>query len=221
MAALFYIALAIAILDWLAVFKGWKKVEYFAKPATMIVLLAWLFSVTQFKGVVIWFAIGLILSLLGDVFLMLPGNFFLPGLVAFLLAHIFYIAGFIQPVPDYFKWEFAAFLVLIALAARQVYYRLSVGLVDHNRKLKLPVLVYLVVISIMLLVASSTLVRLEWAFSASLLAAFGALSFYISDAILAWMKFVAPIKNGRVMNMAAYHLGQFAIAAAAFLQFGS
>jgi uncharacterized membrane protein YhhN len=186
----------------------------------MVILLLWLYTASQLQGAVIWFAIGLFLSLLGDIFLMWADQLFIPGLVAFLTAHIFYIIGFLQPFPNYFKWEFAVFVVFIAFAARQVFLRLSVGFHDRNQNLRIPVLAYTVVISIMLLVASSTLVRLEWGFEAALLAAFGALSFYISDAILAWMKFVAPLKNGRVVNMITYHLGQFMIALAAYLQFG-
>jgi hypothetical protein len=43
--------------------------------------------------------------------------------------------------------------------------------------------------------------------------------FFYSDAILAWIKFVAPIKNGRMMNMITYHLGQIALIAGVLIQF--
>lgn len=39
---------------------------------------------------------ALLFSLAGDVFLMLPGNYFIPGLASFLVAHVFYIALFRQ-----------------------------------------------------------------------------------------------------------------------------
>ena len=39
---------------------------------------------------------ALLFSLGGDVFLMLPGNYFIPGLASFLVAHLFYIALFRQ-----------------------------------------------------------------------------------------------------------------------------
>src|SRR5512133_4105571 len=42
---------------------------------------------------------ALVASLAGDVFLMLPGNYFIPGLASFLVAHLFYIALFRQGVP--------------------------------------------------------------------------------------------------------------------------
>jgi uncharacterized membrane protein YhhN len=47
----------------------------------------------------------------------------------------------------------------------------------------------------------------------------GAALFFLSDAILAWNKFVSPIRYGRLMNMASYHLGQLLIALAAALHF--
>lgn len=219
MIILLLFAAALSLINMLAVYKDWRQVRLVTIPDTMIFLLLWLYTASHFEGPVVWFAAGLFFSLLGDILLLFPDRLFLPGLAVFLLGHLFYIIGFCQPFPNYFKWEFAAFVVLILMAGRQVFLRLSTGLVGKNEGLRVPVLVYSIVISVMLLTASSTLVRLEWAFEPALLAAFGALSFYISDAILAWIKFVAPIKNGRVMNIAAYHLGQFLIAIAAYLQF--
>ena len=40
-----------------------------------------------------WFGIALVLSLLGDIFLLFPFRLFIAGLVAFSLAQIFYIIG--------------------------------------------------------------------------------------------------------------------------------
>jgi len=48
----------------------------------------------------------------------------------------------------------------------------------------------------------------------------GAFLFYISDIILAWNKFVAPIQYGRIYNIAAYHLGQIMLIAGVIAQFG-
>ena len=64
-----------------------------------------------------------------------------------------------------------------------------------------------------------TLYRLDWKTSASGLVSLGAILFYFSDIILAWNKFVKPVRNGRVINMAAYHLGQVGLIAGVILQF--
>jgi uncharacterized membrane protein YhhN len=47
----------------------------------------------------------------------------------------------------------------------------------------------------------------------------GAILFYSSDVVLAWNKFVNPIKNGRLANMILYHLGQAALVAGVLIQF--
>jgi hypothetical protein len=67
-----------------------------------------------------------------------------------------------------------------------------------------------------------TLFRADWPSPlAAALAALGAMLFFYSDAILAWIKFVAPVKNGRLMNMITYHLGQIALIAGVLIQFTS
>jgi len=215
-----WIALIIAVVDWVAVAKGWRKVEYFAKPAVMVALLAWLWQNSGFSGQLIWFAIGLACSLAGDVFLMLPREQFVPGLVSFLLAHLAYLVGFNPSLPPLHAASLIL-LVLVALASSAVYRRIAAGLqASGQAALKLPVLVYTIVISLMLLSALITLVRPEWSALNALLVSAGALLFYASDTTLAWNKFVAPIRNGRLWVIVTYHLGQTLIvlgAAAHFL----
>ena len=86
--------------------------------------------------------------------------------------------------------------------------------------LLLPVIVYGIVISIMLYAAMSTTSNLTWSPLAAFLVSAGALLFVASDVILAWMKFVAPLKNGRVWNITLYHLGQIGLIAGLINQFG-
>jgi len=42
----------------------------------------------------------------------------------------------------------------------------------------------------------------------SAVALIGALLFFYSDAVLAWNRFVRPLRWGRVVNIVPYHLGQ-------------
>ncbi len=78
---------------------SWLWLHYVCKPLTTVLVLC---TAVWGEGVVPryqrWVVAGLLLSLTGDVFLMLPGDFFVPGLVAFLLAHVCYIAAFIPGV---------------------------------------------------------------------------------------------------------------------------
>ncbi len=84
----------------------------------------------------------------------------------------------------------------------------------------IPVVVYGTVITLMLLSAILTIYRTDWKTSASGLVSLGAILFYFSDIILAWNKFVKPIKNGRLVNMVTYHLGQIALITGVIVQFG-
>jgi uncharacterized membrane protein YhhN len=213
--ALILLSLAAAALDWLAVAKAWKRLEYLAKPAVMLLLLAWLLT-GGLPGALAWFALGAAFSLAGDVFLMLPKERFTAGLAAFLLAHLAYIVGLNQaPLP----LNPAALLLIpvVALPAGQVYRRVAAGLERLGKpRLRLPVLVYTIVISLMLLSALLTLARPvevpgAWQAGPSLLVSGGALLFYLSDALLAWNRFVGKLPSGRLGVHLTYHLGQIGL----------
>jgi len=73
-----------------------KFIHYAFKPLTMIMIisLAWE-RVTILPSAYGYFVLsGLCISLLGDVFLMLPAKYFRPGLLAFLAAQVLYILAF-------------------------------------------------------------------------------------------------------------------------------
>ena len=95
-------ALVFAALESLALWKKWTRLEYFAKPAVMITLFLWLWTSTGLSGASLWFGLGILLSLTGDVLLMISlDRLFMAGLVAFLLAHVAYLVGFNIPIPQY------------------------------------------------------------------------------------------------------------------------
>jgi len=215
----FILAIIIAILDWIAVARKWRRIEYFAKPATMLALLTWVGVNGGFHGPMLWFALGLLFSLGGDVFLMLPREQFIPGLVSFLIGHICYLIGFNSPAPQ-FNAASVILLVVVLFTGFQVYRRVAGGLqAGGNEKLKLPVLIYSIVISLMLFSALSTLILPEWRIFAAVCASSGALLFFVSDTTLAYNKFVAPLPNGRVIVIVTYHLGQILIALGAAIRF--
>ena len=214
-------AILFAALESLALWKYWLKLEYIAKPAVMISLFLWLFTSTGLNGALLWFGVGLILSLAGDVLLMLSlDRFFLFGLVAFLLAHLAYVIGFNIPLPEFSLWGIV-FAVMVSLGGARVIRRIVDALPSRGQaRMRMPIIVYSTVISIMLLSAMMKLMDLTWNANAALLVSGGAFLFYISDIILAWNKFVAPIQYGRIYNIAAYHLGQIMLIAGVIAQFG-
>jgi uncharacterized membrane protein YhhN len=71
----------------------------------------------------------------------------------------------------------------------------------------------------MVFCALSTLTGNSWKAGPALLVGAGALLFFISDAILAWYRFVTPLKYGRLANMVVYHTAQFLLALGAVIHF--
>jgi uncharacterized membrane protein YhhN len=216
------LALIFAALESLALWKKWTRLEYLAKPAVMIILFLWLLTSVGLDGAALWFGLGILLSLTGDVLLMISlDRLFLAGLVAFLLAHLAYLVGFNIPIPDVSAWGF--FLaIIVGLGGARVIRRIVAPLAEKGQaRMRTPIIVYGTVISLMLLSAMMKLTDINWNASASVLVSVGAFLFYISDIILAWHKFVAPIQNGRIYNIGAYHLGQIALIAGVIAQFGN
>ena len=223
----FILAFLVAALDWVAVAKGWKKIEYIAKPATMLILLVILGLAGGFGSLpLICFGLGIFFSLGGDVFLMISytrfaNRWFLLGLIAFLLAHVNYIIGLNSPLPNVSPFWSFGLAIILALTAARVLRRILAGVRQKGLpRLVRPVELYGTVITLMLLSALLTLYNTNWKISAAGPVAVGALLFYFSDILLAWNKFVNPIKNGRLANMILYHLGQFALVAGIILKFG-
>lgn len=218
--------LLVAALDWVAVARGWKRVEYLAKPAAILALIGLLALAGGFGALpLVFFGLGLLLSLAGDVFLMLSyyrfsNRWFLPGVAAFLLAHVAYIAGLNTPPPDLPMLWSLGLAVLLGLTAARLLRRIIAGVRQKGLlRLVAPVVLYGMVITLMLLSAILTLYRPDWKTSASGLVALGATLFFFSDVLLAWNKFVTPIRNGRLANMITYHLGQLALVMGVILQF--
>lgn len=213
-------AFVFAALQALAVWKNWLKLEYIAKPAVMLALFLWLFASVGLDGALLWFGLGILLSLVGDVFLMISLNrFFMFGLVAFLLAHVAYVIGFNIPVPQISLWGIV-FAVMIGIGGARVIRRILDPLPARGQgHLRAPIIAYGIVISVMLLSAMMKLMDISWSASAAGWVSIGAFLFYISDIILAWNKFVTPIQHGRIYNIAAYHLGQIALIAGVIAQF--
>lgn len=211
-------ALIFAALTAWATWKQNRTLEFIAKPAVMILLLVYLWTSVGLQGALTWFALGMFFSLVGDVLLLWLDRMFLFGLVSFLLAQIFYVIGFNSPPSSFSMWGIIM-AVIVGLGAARVLRRILSALTGKNARMRIPVTVYGIVITLMLLSAMLKLTDPAWGAGASLLVGLGAFLFYLSDIVLAWLKFVAPIQNGRIINIGLYHLGQICIAAGVVMQY--
>ncbi len=186
-----------------AEYRGPLRNVYVFKPMTMAFI--WLIAILGqptlpfYKYTII---AGLVFSMAGDVFLMLPSDRFVAGLVAFLVAHILYTVAFMSEISTLIWWP----LIPLGIYGVVIYIILAPCL----GKLKPPVLVYIVVILIMTWIAWERWSQTHQ--SGALLATIGAVLFVISDTILAINRFRGAFKPARLLNLTTYFAAQCLIA---------
>jgi uncharacterized membrane protein YhhN len=188
-----------AVGDWVARVGKNQRLEYLCKPATLVALIATAVALTPAHDLGTrrtWFVVALACSLAGDVLLMLPSDMFVAGLGAFLIGHLFYVAGFWTHGPSAVSFSVAMAVVVVVVAP--VGYRILLAL-RGRRELGVPVALYMAVISVMLATALAT---------GNVLAGLGAALFVSSDAMIAWNRFVRPFRAADLGIMVTYHLGQ-------------
>ena len=199
------LAFVTGILHIRAEYRGPHGLVYVLKPLTTVSLLCLalltLYPVSLFyKGAI---SLGLLFSLAGDIFLMLPTDRFIAGLVSFFLAHICYIAAFAARSGFHVTWWL---LLPFALYGA---YMISL-LWPHVGQLKAPVLVYMLVILVMGWQAAEQWRTMEQI--TALLALIGAIFFIISDSALALNRFRKPFSGAQALVLSTYYMAQWLIA---------
>jgi uncharacterized membrane protein YhhN len=185
-----------AVGNWIAVARGSTTGIYVCKPLTLALMIASALALDPTYGTVrAWFVAALVLSLLGDVFLMLPSDAFVPGLASFLLAHVAYIVGLSLHHDG--SWWFAVPVVIVAAILGR---RLVAGIRRSGHpEMVVPVVAYVVTILVMVASAVS---------GGNALAAVGALLFMTSDACIGERRFVAERSWQPLVIMVTYHVAQ-------------
>ena len=193
------VTLAIAGVDWFAVATQNKRLEYVAKPATMLPLIALAATLdAAVPAMVGWFIAALVFGLIGDVFLMLERDeFFVFGLGSFLIGHLAYVVGLTKGPLSGTGLIVGAVLVFTAIAA--IGPTVVTGASTRDRRLGVPVTAYIVTISVMVVLAFGTTVPI---------AILGALLFLGSDFVIGWSRFVQPFASAKMVTIVTYHLGQ-------------
>jgi uncharacterized membrane protein YhhN len=213
------IPLLIAIIDWVGVAKVYKRLRLVTKPGVILALLGLLWIFTGFQWRMIWFALALVFSLFGDIFLVISQERFRLALISFLVAHISYIIAYGEtPAAPILP----GLLVVAGLVGigYMIHLRIAEGLTLAGKdSLKIPVLIYQLTLTLMVFFALNTLWHPFWTPVAAIWTSAGALLFLFSDSILAWNRFVRPIANGRLILTITYHLGQIAMIIGAILHF--
>ncbi|ROM99019.1 lysoplasmalogenase [Pseudomonas brassicacearum] len=179
------------------------------KPLPVLALLGWLHDAppSDYRR---WISLGLMFSVLGDVLLAWPGDLFVFGLGAFLVAHLVYLKAYLI---DCRRLALLPLMLALGVGALLLGILISHGL----GPLLIPVIVYAMAISAMLWRA---LARLGSGVPkrSALLAAGGALAFVFSDSVIGISRFVVPFEAAPYVIILSYWLGQWGITASAFHQ---
>jgi len=150
---------------------------------------------------------GLIFCLVGDVCLALPQKkAFMGGLVAFLLGHILYIFSFLNLV-SIPKWLSPGVLIIVVISTLVFFW-----LRPHLKFMLIPVLLYIVVITLMAIGALAVFWKSSFQVSGRVLILAGALCFYASDIFVARQRFIKEEFRNRILGLPLYYTGQFMLA---------
>lgn len=186
-------------------FSSWR---YFTKPSLLMALILYFYFNKKNRNskTKIFTLIALVFSLMGDVLLMFDARsplFFMSGLVAFLLAHVFYIVIFWRRKNS--KINPFGMIAILIIYAIVLFYLLK----NNLEALLIPVVFYVIVILMMVI---SAFLRQKKVSKISFVFVFlGAILFVISDSILALNKFYMPLRFSNISIMLTYAMAQYFI----------
>lgn len=200
--------LLVVIVYLVAMFFEHRWILLIFKPLIVATLLFYFLNVTRKRFVKFkwWMIFALVFCIMGDTFLMFSREdefFFILGLSAFLIGHVFYMLVFRRITSDKFiSFHLPKTLFVVAYVVLLLYL-----LIPRANALWLPVALYVLVIGTMLVFAFhlTKMGGIGW------LIATGAFLFVISDSFIALNKFYSPIPCNNWMVMITYIAAQFFI----------
>lgn len=209
---LFFICAALAVVSSLMSHDAepslWRWIHYLSKPTATLFLLVAVLTASSLisKSYGICVALGLTFATAGDFFLMLPGDYFLAGLICFFITHCAYIIALCRDAR--FGENKVVFIFFIVLAISIIAGLWSA--LPHT--LRIPIIIYATAIGIMTAQALSR--ALSKPYSSPIhyvvwLAAIGGLFFMISDTILAFNRFRIEIPFSGFWILTTYYIAQF------------
>jgi uncharacterized membrane protein YhhN len=183
------------------------RILAFKTPLSLLFIFAWTLQPAQHSGFAGLILVALVFCLGGDVLLAFgtPTTFLL-GLVSFLLGHIMYAVAFFV-VGDVGP-SMAVGTLLLAISAVFTWRWLE----PHLGDMTIPVLAYIVVISIMVCAACGIAGDATLPTTARAAIVAGAILFYLSDLFVARQRFVVNAHVNRVIGLPLYYSAQFLLA---------
>ncbi len=191
-----------SLIDFFGIYLEKQWMIYLAKPMLMTTLFGYYYL--NKKSDNLFFVLGLLFSLFGDLFLLGSGElYFILGLIFFLIAHVFYIIMVFKILLEIKLKDFMIagipYLLLFLILINVLY--------DGLGSMKIPVIIYAMTISFLGVV--SLLLFLQSRTKTSLLLLFGVLIFITSDTILALNLFYEKQSFYPILIMTTYVMAQF------------
>jgi uncharacterized membrane protein YhhN len=200
----------VLLIDLVAVYLNNESLRFITKPLLMPLLAIYLLLQTNSatSGLKAWIFLALFFSWVGDILLLFDErgpNFFLFGLSAFLVAQVCYIVFFHNiRMREYIRGN--ALLLLLVI----VYYSILISVLSpYLGNMKLPVRIYGVVLSFMVMLAMHAMLGKNK--KAALWMMMGAILFVTSDSLLAFNKFFSSFDYAGLIIMLTYGLAQLFI----------
>ncbi|MBT6326394.1 MAG: lysoplasmalogenase [Bdellovibrionales bacterium] len=186
-------------------YKSIHSVRYVSKPAIMICIILIPFlrddlSNSSYRNYIV---LGLIFSLIGDIFLVFKEQKLMAGLFSFLVAHLIYIYSFFNLIQ--FELRYWPLFILVPFS---IFIYLFIA--DGLGEMKIPVIIYVGAIMGMVWGASSVAIvnyNLQ-----SFLVFIGAVLFLISDTALSISLFKTSYSSSKLIVAGTYFPAQYLIA---------
>lgn len=207
---LFILLSAVCLLAGLLYFEK-KGLRYGMLPtktalSSLFIVTAWV-QPHRVESYALLVMIGLICCLAGDVLLALPQDrMFTAGLFSFLSGHVFYGVSFLLMA------DLNRITLIAGIATLMAGIAVYAWLKPHLGRMKIPVIAYILVISCMVCSAGSMLGTARLTAAGRLMVFTGAVSFYLSDILVARDRFLKNSFINRLIGLPLYYLGQFLIA---------
>lgn len=208
----------VTLANWIAIWRGNLTAYYITKPLVLFGLIAYFLLQGALGATRLPFLLGLVFSLIGDIFLIPRGTrWFIAGMAAFSLTQLFYILGFNTSLPSTPVLIMATFALLAGiLILHLIIERFAVT--SEIKRSFLPFLkVYGTLALAMAISAMLCLARPDWSDQAAVMAGIGGTLFFVSDVMIGLDKLDRRLPKCKFWIIYSYHLGQFLIVGAILL----
>ena len=205
----------VSLINWVSAWQMRMIPYYVTKPVVLLGLILFLVLRVPITPTRLPFLLGLVFSLLGDIFLIPRGTrWFLVGMGAFSVAQVMYIWGFnlsMVTLP-------VLVVGLVAWLVGVILIHMLVNRFSGSSSINKAILPFMkgygALLLAMVMSALLCLARPAWSDRAAVMAGIGGVLFFLSDGMIALDKLDRRLPKYRFWIIVTYHLAQFLIVAA-------